>query len=132
MIELTEQQRQAVKKGEAVHITASELGEEVVLLSAKQYESMCDSPEDQREQRAILQYSMKQAAREIHENQPIRQSLIGQFLCGAGSVLEVFPSGTRFDSWRVGQDVDVNEWPIVVRRLLAELAEDSSERGVPV
>lgn len=34
MIELTEQQRQALKNGEAIYVTAPEIGEEVVLLSA--------------------------------------------------------------------------------------------------
>ena len=41
MIELTEQQRQAVKNGEAVRVAVPELGEDVVLLHAAQYESMC-------------------------------------------------------------------------------------------
>ncbi len=35
MIELTEQQRQAVKNGEAVHVLAPEIGEDVVVLAAK-------------------------------------------------------------------------------------------------
>jgi hypothetical protein len=40
MIELTEQQWQAVKNGEAVRVTVPEIGEDVVLLSAAQYESL--------------------------------------------------------------------------------------------
>ena len=63
MIELTEQQRQAVKNGEAIRVAAPEIGEDVVLLRATQYESLRELLEDQREQQAILRYSMKQAAR---------------------------------------------------------------------
>ena len=68
VIELTEQQQQAVKNGEAVRVTAPELGEDVVLLRATQYESMRALLEDQREQRAVLRYSMKQAAKLASEN----------------------------------------------------------------
>ena len=68
MIELTEQQRQAVKDGEAIRIAAPEIGEDVVLLRATRYESMKELLEDQREQRAVLRYSMKQAAKAAREN----------------------------------------------------------------
>jgi hypothetical protein len=49
MIELTEQQRQAVRNGEAIRIAAPEIGEDVVLLSATQYQNLRDSLEGQRE-----------------------------------------------------------------------------------
>ena len=68
MIELTEQQRQAVKNGEAVHVPAPEIGEDVVLLTAKLFDNMCESLEDQHEQKAILRYSMKQAKKVAQEN----------------------------------------------------------------
>jgi hypothetical protein len=68
MIELTEVQRQALKNGETVHVAAPEIGEEVVLLTAKQYETMRDTIVDQREQKAVLRYSMKQAAKVAKEN----------------------------------------------------------------
>jgi hypothetical protein len=68
MIELTEQERQAVKNGQAVRIAAPEIGEDVVLLSATQYENMRESLVDRREQEAILRYSMKQAAKAAKEN----------------------------------------------------------------
>ena len=68
MIELTEQQRQALKNGEMVHVLAPEIGEDVVLLPAKLYEAMRESLEDQREQKAILRYSMKQAKKVAQEN----------------------------------------------------------------
>ena len=68
MIELTEQQRQAVKNGEAVRISAPEIGEDVVLLRVTQYETLRELLEDQREQQAVLRYSMNQAARVAREN----------------------------------------------------------------
>ena len=68
MIELTEQQRQAVKSGQAIRVSAPEIGEDVVLLSATQYENMQESLEDRREQDAVLRYSMKQAAKVAKEN----------------------------------------------------------------
>ena len=68
MIELTEQQRQAVKNGEAIRLPVPEIGEDVVLMRATHYESMQELLEDQREQRAVLRYSMKQAAKVAREN----------------------------------------------------------------
>ncbi len=68
MIDLTEQQRQAVRDGEAVRLAAPEIGEDVVLLRAAQYETMRESLDDRREQQAILWYSMKQAAKVAREN----------------------------------------------------------------
>ncbi len=68
MIELTEEQRQAVLKGEAVRVAAPEIGEDLVLLRATQYESIRELLEDEREHKAALAYSMKQAARAAREN----------------------------------------------------------------
>jgi len=68
MIELTEQQRHAVKSGEAIRVAAPEIGEDVVLLSATQYQNLRELLEDQREQKAVLHYSMKQAAKVAKEN----------------------------------------------------------------
>ena len=70
MIELTEQQRQAVRNGEAVRVNAPELGEEVVLLSATQYQNIRELLDDEREQEAVLRYSMKQAALVVREPLP--------------------------------------------------------------
>ena len=50
MIELTERQRQAVRNGEAVRVDAPELGEEVVLMSATQYQTIRELLDDKREQ----------------------------------------------------------------------------------
>lgn len=66
MIELTDQQRQAVRNGEAVRVTAPELGEDVVLLRATEYETMRESLQDRTEQSALLRYSMKQVAKAAH------------------------------------------------------------------
>ena len=68
MIELTEQQRQAVKNGEAVQIMAPDIGEDIVLLTAKQYEKLRESLVDQREQQAVLRYSTAQAAKVARDN----------------------------------------------------------------
>jgi len=68
MIDLTEQQWQAVRNGQAIRVAAPEIGEEVVLLSATQYQNLRESLEDQREQEAVLRYSMKQARKVAKEN----------------------------------------------------------------
>ena len=68
MIELTEQQCQAVKNGEAVRLTAPEAGGDVVLLQATQYESIRELLEDEREQEAISRHAMKQARKIAQEN----------------------------------------------------------------
>jgi hypothetical protein len=68
MIDLTEQQRQAVRNRDAVRLLVPEIGEDVVLLSATQFKNMCELLDDQREQDVILRYSMKQAAKVALEN----------------------------------------------------------------
>jgi hypothetical protein len=68
MIELTEEQRQAVRNGQAIRLPAPEIGEDVVLMRAAQYESLRELAEDEREQQAVLRYSMKQAAKAAKEN----------------------------------------------------------------
>lgn len=68
MIELTEQQRRAVKNGEAIRVSAPEIGEDVVLLRATRYESMRELLDDHREQQAVLRFSMKHAAKVAQEN----------------------------------------------------------------
>jgi hypothetical protein len=68
MIELTDKQKNAVRRGEAVQIEAPEVGEDIVLLSAAQFRRMQEALEDQREQQAILRYSQNQAAIVAREN----------------------------------------------------------------
>ena len=40
MIELTEEQREAIRSGEAVRLPAPEIGEDIVLMSATQFERL--------------------------------------------------------------------------------------------
>jgi hypothetical protein len=68
MIELTEQQRDAVKNGEAIRVAAPEIGEDLVLMRATLYQNMRESLDDQVEQEEVLSYSMKQAAKVAKEN----------------------------------------------------------------
>jgi hypothetical protein len=68
MIELTEKQREAVRNGQAIRLAAPEIGEDIVLLRATQYEKVRELVEDQRDQQAILQYSMAQAEKVAREN----------------------------------------------------------------
>jgi hypothetical protein len=68
MIVLTEEQRQAVLQGEAVRVSAPELGEDVVLLRAASYEQIRAALEEERTQQAVLAYSMKQAAKVAQED----------------------------------------------------------------
>ncbi len=68
MIDLTEQQRQAVKNGEVVRVAVPEIGEDLILLSASQYEKIRELLEDQREQQTVLRYAMRQAAKVAREN----------------------------------------------------------------
>lgn len=50
MIELTEQQCQAVKKGQAIRVLAPEIGSDVVLLSAQLYHEICARLEEKEDQ----------------------------------------------------------------------------------
>ena len=68
MIELTEKQREAVKNGEAIRLAAPEIGEDVVLLRATEYENLKELLSDSREQTALLRYSMGQARSVAKEN----------------------------------------------------------------
>ena len=94
MIELTEQQRQSVKNGEAIRIPAPEIGEDVVLVRAAQYDSTKDT----------------EAVTETAPQSPKQgQRLLESFLRGMGSVLEFFPPPERLDAWRLGQDIGINK-----------------------
>jgi hypothetical protein len=68
LIELTEEQRHALRNGEAIRIAAPEIGDDVVVLRATQFQIMQESLDDQVEQDAVLRYSMKQAAKVAKEN----------------------------------------------------------------
>jgi hypothetical protein len=68
LIELTEKQREAVKNGEAIRVAAPEIGEDVVLFRATDYEDLQEQLTDSREQDAVLRYSMGQARSVAKEN----------------------------------------------------------------
>ncbi len=61
MIERTEEQRRAVMNGEAIRVPLPDIGDEVVLLRAAHYEHLQQLLKDEREEQAILRYSMGQA-----------------------------------------------------------------------
>jgi hypothetical protein len=63
LIELTEQQGQALKNGETIRLYIPEIGEDVVLISLTSYQNIQESLEDQRGQKGVLNYSMRQARR---------------------------------------------------------------------
>jgi len=67
-IELTEEQRRAVKQGEPVRIPVPEIGEDVVLLRAAVYEEIRELLEDEREQQVFRAFARKQAAQLAKEN----------------------------------------------------------------
>jgi hypothetical protein len=68
MIDLTEAQRQAVKKGEAVRLIDPESGEELVLLAAAAYEALRERREDEQEKAAWAKLARKAADRWAQEN----------------------------------------------------------------
>jgi ASC-1-like (ASCH) protein len=68
MIELTEQQRQAVKQGEAIRLLAPELGEDVVLLRAEAYDTIRELLEEEREKAGWAKLARKAAVRWAEEN----------------------------------------------------------------
>ena len=56
------------KEWEAIRMNTPEFEEEVVLLSATQYQNIRELLDDKREQEAVLRYSMRQAAKVAREN----------------------------------------------------------------
>lgn len=67
-IDLSEQQRQAVRNGEPVRLAVADIGEDIVLLRASQFDALREILDEERERQAILSYSMKQAAAVAREN----------------------------------------------------------------
>ena len=65
---LTLEQIEAVKKGEAVKVPLPEVGGEVVLLRAETYEEMREMLEDDREKAAWAALGRKAADRWAHEH----------------------------------------------------------------
>lgn len=68
MIELTDDQCQALISGEPVRVSAPEIGADVVLVRAEQYESIRELLEDKREQKAFREVGLRSAMRWLKEN----------------------------------------------------------------
>jgi allantoicase len=71
MIELTEQQREAIQHGEAVRVQATDLGGTVVVLSDEAFrhlQQLLEDIEDRREQDAFLRASHRSAVAFMKEN----------------------------------------------------------------
>ena len=68
MIDLTEEQRQAILKGEAVRIPSPEIGEDLVLLRGALYEKIRELLEEEREKAEWAKLSRKAANRWAQEN----------------------------------------------------------------
>jgi len=62
MIELTEEQKQAVKNGEAVRVAAPKLGEAVIVLRADLYEDVREIVEEERVRRLLASVAARNAA----------------------------------------------------------------------
>ncbi len=58
-IELTEEQRQAVIKGEVVRLALPEIGQDVILLRADTYEDIREVLEDERQQKAFREAGLR-------------------------------------------------------------------------
>ena len=67
-IELTEEQRQALRNGKTVRLTIPELGGDLVLLPAERYESIRELLEDEQEKAAWARLARKAADRWAEEN----------------------------------------------------------------
>jgi PHD/YefM family antitoxin component YafN of YafNO toxin-antitoxin module len=67
-IELTEEQKQAVKNGKPVRVTVAELDSDLVLLRAQEYEDIREFLEDEREKAAWAKLARKAANRWATEN----------------------------------------------------------------
>lgn len=67
-IDLTEEQRHAVMTGQAVRFSMPEVGGDVVLLRADQYEEIQEIREDQQQQKAFRQAGLRSALRWMKDN----------------------------------------------------------------
>lgn len=67
-IELTEEQRQAVIKGEVVRLALPEIGQDVILLRADAYEDIREVLEDERQQKAFRQTGLRCARKWLKDN----------------------------------------------------------------
>jgi PHD/YefM family antitoxin component YafN of YafNO toxin-antitoxin module len=67
-IDLTEEQRQAVMNGEPVRLPVPEVGGDIVLLRAEEYESIEELLEDERQQKAFREAGLRSAMRWMKDN----------------------------------------------------------------
>ncbi len=67
MIELTEQQRQAVLDGQPVELTPAEIGRKVVLLRADAYEEIREILQEERTRKALSTVAGRNAAARMSE-----------------------------------------------------------------
>lgn len=67
-IELTDEQRKDVQRGQPVKVAIPELGTDAVLLPAELYAQIRELLDDEREQAAFRAFARKQAAKLAREN----------------------------------------------------------------
>ena len=67
-IDLTKEQQLAVQNGETVRISVPEMGGDVVLLRADQYEAIREVLEDNRQQKGFREAGLKSALPWLKEN----------------------------------------------------------------
>jgi len=81
-IELTEEQRQAVLRGEPVRVADPELGKEVVLLPAERFQEIQDILEDEDPRHFVLEgdsFRWKELRVELDQIQAARNKLVTSF-----------------------------------------------------
>ncbi len=67
-MKLTVEQIEAVKKGDPVRISMPEIGKDVVLLRAEDYEEIREALDDERARRALAQAGLEAASHWAHDN----------------------------------------------------------------
>jgi hypothetical protein len=67
MIQLTDEQRAAVEKGDAVRVLAPDLGREVVVLRADRFETLQELLPEENERQATARIAMKNAIARMSE-----------------------------------------------------------------
>ena len=67
-IDLTEEQKQALQKGEVVRVPVPGMGSDLVLMRADQYEDIREILDDERQQKAFREAGLRSALRWMKEN----------------------------------------------------------------
>jgi hypothetical protein len=68
MIELTETQRLAIVKGQPIHVSDPQMGQDLVILSAAAFASLQEQLRDEKEQKAFRAAGLRSAERWMKEN----------------------------------------------------------------